>query len=213
MNMASKEQRMEWAHEAFHKGQFKSKTACTKAFDLNENTFRNRLNGISSRKDSIANSRKLSDLEEETLSKWILDMAERGLPPQISRVRYLAKLLLSARLKNPSTAFISKRWVSQFVERPPEIKSKYNCRYDYQRAKREDPKDISEWFALVRNTIEKYGILEQDIYNMDVTGFQMGVISTSKVFCGSETRNKHARSIQPGNREWVTSVVTVNSTG
>ena len=48
---------------------------------------------------------------------------------------------------------------------------------------------------------------------MDETGFQMGVISTAKVVCGSETRESHAKTIQPGNREWVTAIVAVNATG
>ena len=48
---------------------------------------------------------------------------------------------------------------------------------------------------------------------MDETGFQMGVASTSKVICGSETRDSHARSIQPGNREWITIIVAINATG
>lgn len=30
----------------------------------------------------------------------------------------------------------------------------------------------------------------------------MGVASVAKVTCGSETRDSHAISIQPGNREW-----------
>jgi hypothetical protein len=36
------------------------------------------------------------------------------------------------------------------------------------------------------NVIGKYGILDEDIYNFDETGFQMGVISTVKVVTGSE---------------------------
>ena len=48
---------------------------------------------------------------------------------------------------------------------------------------------------------------------MDETGFQMGVASTAKVICGSETRESHARSIQPGNREWVTIIIAINAAG
>lgn len=46
---------------------------------------------------------------------------------------------------------------------------------------------------------------------MDETGFQVGVISTSKVICGSETREKHAKAIQPGNCQWATAIVAVNA--
>ena len=47
---------------------------------------------------------------------------------------------------------------------------------------------------------------------MDETGFQMGVASTAKVICGSETRDSHAKSIQPGNREWIT-IIAINASG
>jgi hypothetical protein len=40
----------------------------------------------------------LTDTEETTLSKWILDMDRRGLPSRILTVPYLAQLLLSGRL-------------------------------------------------------------------------------------------------------------------
>ena len=90
---------------------------------------------------------------------------------------------------------------------------KYTHKYDYQRAKCEDPELIKGWFNRVQETIQRYGILEQDIYNMDESGFQMGVASTAKVICGSETRDSHAKSIQPGNREWITIIIAINTSG
>ncbi|KKA23088.1 hypothetical protein T310_2814 [Rasamsonia emersonii CBS 393.64] len=71
----------------------------------------------------------------------------------------------------------------------------------HQRALCEDPKIINEWFQVVHNTIAKYGIAEQDIYNFDETSFMMGMISTAKVVTGSEIRGR-PRLLQPGNREW-----------
>ena len=48
---------------------------------------------------------------------------------------------------------------------------------------------------------------------MDETGFQMGVASTAKVICGSETRDSHAKSIQPGNHEWITAIIAISASG
>ena len=142
-------------------------------------------------------------------------MDKHGLPLQLPTVSYLAQLLLSARLAQSSTQAITigGHWVNQFIKRHPELKSKCTRKYDYQRAKCEDPKLIKAWFARVQETIEKNGILMEDIYNMDETGFQMGVASTAKVVCGSETKQSHAKALQPGNREWVTAIVAVNAAG
>jgi len=68
------------------------------------------------------------------------------------------------------------------------------------------------WFKLVQDTISKYSVPEEDIYNLDETGFQMGVISTSKVTTTSERRGR-PRTIQPGNRECVTAIEAVNAKG
>ena len=121
----------------------------------------------------------------------------------------MADLLLSERGESP----IRKNWTSNFIKRHTEIKAKFSRKYDYKRAKCEDPKIIQEWFSLVRNVVAKYGILEQDIYNFDEAGFAMGVIATAKVVTSSESKNSRTKTIQPGNREWVSIIQGVNSYG
>ena len=59
--------------------------------------------------------------------------------------------------------------------------------------------------------VAKYGITDEDIYNFDETGFQMGVISTSKVVTAAE--KARTNSIQPGNREQVTVIESIQATG
>ena len=211
MEIESKERRIQLALDAYKKGQFKSLQSVSLAFDVPRTTLRRRIGGIASQAEKNANCQKLSNTEESTLSAWILDMAGRGLPLQLSTVRHLAQLLLSARLS--SFQPVGECWVKRFIQRHPELKSKYTRKYDYQRAKCEDSQLIKDWFKRVEETIEKYGIVQEDIYNMDETGFQMGVTSTAKVVCGFETKQSHVKALQPGNREWVTSIVAINASG
>ncbi|RJE17446.1 Pogo transposable element, partial [Aspergillus sclerotialis] len=70
---------------------------------------------------------------------------------------------------------------SAFVNRRPELRTRYSRRYNYQRAKNEDPKALREWFNTVQRVINENRILPEDIYNFDETGFAMGLISTAKV--------------------------------
>ena len=72
-------------------------------------------------------------------------------------------------------------WVRNFINRHDSVKSKYSRKYDYQWAQCKDLKILNTWFKLVQKTIAKYGILTEDIYNFDETGFQMGVAATAKV--------------------------------
>lgn len=83
---------------------------------------------------------------------------------------------------------VGKHWASNFVKPQPELRTRSFRRFDYQRAKCEDPAIIQVWFDLVRNIIAKYGITESDIYNFDETGFMMGVIGNGMVVTAAQRR-------------------------
>ena len=117
-------------------------------------------------------------------------MDQRGLAPRPDSVQQMANLLLEKRSNSNSNNQVGKRWVINFVRRHQALQTRYNRKYDYQRAKCEDPQVIRDWFRLVESTIAEYGIQEEDIYNFDETGFQMGVISTAKVITGAERSNR-----------------------
>ncbi|TVY72482.1 hypothetical protein Focb16_v012904 [Fusarium oxysporum f. sp. cubense] len=120
----------------------------------------------------------------------------------------MANRLLADRDASP----VGKRWAINFIKRQPQLKTCFQRRYDYQRAKCEDPIAIRNWFRLVQNTIAKYGIRSDDIWNFDETGFMMGVISSGIVITSSE-RHGNPKSVQPGNREWVTAIQAINAEG
>ena len=209
--LAQKEGRIALAIQALKRGQVSSVNAAAKMYDVAESILQGCIKGINARCDSIPINRKLTTTEESTLIDWILSIDQRGLPLGAQSVRQMANLLLQSRSQD-KTVTVGDCWVYNFVQRNDSLQSKYNRKYDYQRAKCEDPVIIRDWFRLVRNTIEKYGILDEDIFNFDETGFQMGVISTAKVITGAE-RSQKPKSIQPGNREWVTVIDCIASSG
>ncbi|KAF6515843.1 hypothetical protein HZS61_004584 [Fusarium oxysporum f. sp. conglutinans] len=167
-----------------------------------------RQEGMQSRRDWIPKSRKLSDLEEQTIIEFILDLDSRGFPPRLRGVEDMANRLLADRDEPP----VGKRWASNFVKRHKELETRFFRRYNYQRARCEDPTIIRDWFRLMENTIAKYGIQLDDIYNFDETGFMMGVIASGMVVTGAERRGR-TKSVQPGNREWITVIQAINAEG
>ncbi|KFY27925.1 hypothetical protein V491_00700 [Pseudogymnoascus sp. VKM F-3775] len=120
----------------------------------------------------------------------------------------MADLLLS----ECDTSPVGQNWTTNFIKCHTELKSKFSQKYDYKRALYKDPVIIGEWFELVRNIIAKYGIVDNDIYNFDEAGFQMGVIGTTRVVTSSESRNR-PKKVQPGNREWVSIIQGIASYG
>ncbi|KAL1953291.1 hypothetical protein VTO42DRAFT_3036 [Malbranchea cinnamomea] len=152
------------------------------------------------RQNAQLRNRKLFVTEELTLKQWILFIGERGKPPRVATVREMANILLANRdesITPPPTVGVN--WVNNFM-RCNQLESRFSRKYDYRRALCEDLNIIQEWFRLVQNTIGKYGILPEDIYNFDEVGFLMGVIAITRVVTGSE-KNLHLNLIQPGNRE------------
>ncbi|XP_044720074.1 helix-turn-helix, psq domain-containing protein [Hirsutella rhossiliensis] len=171
-----REERVLLAVKAYQQGQFDSTHKAATAYDVPQSTVSGRLRGARPRRDAQMNSQKLTATEETALVQWVLSMDERGMPPTVVYTRRMANLLLSeARPRN-----CRRDWVRKFVGRHNEIKAKYSRRYDYQRAKCEDPKTIQERYDRVAMAKQKWGILDENVYNFDETGFQMGVIATAR---------------------------------
>ncbi|CAG8971612.1 hypothetical protein HYALB_00008005 [Hymenoscyphus albidus] len=171
-------------------------------------TLLNRTHGILSRQDSIAKSRKLTEIEEMVIVRDILDLDSRSFPPRVRCVEDMANRILSER----GAGRVGKNWTSNFVRRQPELKTRFNRRIDYQRVQCENSDAYNAWFRLVRNIIDKYGIQEEDIYNFDETGFCMGQITSEMVVTSTE-RLSRPRTVQQGNREWATVIQGVGSYG
>lgn len=69
-----------------------------------------------------------------------------------------------------------------------------------------------KWFNLVQETIMQYCIAFEDIYNFDETGFSMGFTATTRAITWAEYYSRRS-VLRHGNREWVTSIKTINATG
>ena len=150
-------------------------------------------------------------MKKKALSKHLLDADKRGFSIRPEFLRGIAQVLLHECTQDPTTT-IGVNWASTFIKRHPALRTQYNWRITYQRAKQEDPKVIKPWFMTVHKAIQEHGIHEDDIWNFDETGFAMGLCSTSKVITAVERSERPQRVIQ-GNREWVTIIECVSSKG
>jgi DDE superfamily endonuclease/Tc5 transposase-like DNA-binding protein/Psq-like protein len=208
---ANQEGKVLLALEDIKKGQIKSLRAAAKLYEIPFSTLQERAAGVSSRVDIYHHRQKLTQLEEDSLTKWILSMDSRGAAPRPSTVREMANILLAARGETPPTT-VGKNWPSTFIQRRDEIRTRFSRRYDYQRALNEDPRSIRAWFESVKRVVEENGILAEDIYNFDETGFAMGLISSQKVVTRAEYYGRRS-ILQPGNREWVTAIEAICADG
>ena len=182
MSSTSKEARVILTLAALQNDKKLSLRAMTKLYNVPVTTLYYRRAGRLARRDLLANSRRLTDSEEKAIVQYVLELYTRSFPPRLCGVEDMANQLLRVRDAPP----VGKLWAHNCVKRQPELRTRYTRRYDYQRAKCEDPKVIGEWFALVRNVKAKYGIVDDDIYNFDETGFMMGIIFAGMVATTSD---------------------------
>jgi hypothetical protein len=209
---AQKEGRLALSKQALQTSQKLSQRKVAKLYNIPRSTLQGRVNGSLPQAAANAQKRKLYPTEEQSLVQWILDLDQRGFPPYIIDVRRMADNLLAARGQEPPPQSVGQKWVSRFIKRQPELQTKWSRKFHSQRARSEDPAAISAWFKLVEETRQSYGILDGDTYNFDETGFMMGIAATSKVVTSSETIGR-AATIQPGDREWVTTIECINASG
>src|SRR4030088_712835 len=92
--------------------------AAAKIYGVHHTKLSSRKRGRKERRDTIANSRKLTDLEESVLVQYILDMATKGFPPRVSIVGDMANRLLATR----HASRVGTRWASSFINRRPELR-------------------------------------------------------------------------------------------
>jgi hypothetical protein len=209
-NLVEQEGRIQLAISALKKQEISSIRRAATTFNVPLSTLHNRLSGRQHRIEQRANGHRLSKNQEASLVEWILSRDARGVAPRPSHVAEMANILLH---EEDSTAQpIGKNWVSSFIKRHDEVKSRFARRYNYSRAKCEDPRTIKAWFKQLEEVRKQWGIQDEDIFNFDETGFAMGLISTTKVVTRASMPGK-PHLIQPGNREWVTTIECMNSSG
>ena len=168
VNSSYKEGRLELAVQAFQNNQFSSIRAAARAYDVPRDTLRRRLAGIQPKRHSTPKNRLLTPTEEQQLTERVLSMDQRGMPPTFASVRAMASLLAS---EHGQPIQPGKCWVRNYINRNDALKSKYNRKYDYQRSKCEDPAILRAWFETYLRVKTEYGILDEDTYNFDETGF------------------------------------------
>jgi hypothetical protein len=208
MSVVTQEARIILAIEAIRTSKNLSRRKAAKLYRVPESSLRLRMNGHLSLLERRPANIKLSKLEEEVIVRNILDMDSRGFAPRLAGVEDMANFILESR----GGKRVGKLWAHRFVQRQPDLKTRFNRVYDFQRALCEDPELIGAWFRLVLNMRAKYGVLDCDFYNFDETGFMMGVICPAMVVTRADRRGR-GKAVQPGNREWATAIACINSEG
>ena len=174
-------------------------------------TLRNHIQGKQSIQAFNANKQLLTPAEEEKIVELLLVSSNRSQPYDYDRIAYTANQILAARSESTPRR-VGPSWVGRFVQRHHEkLKTYWSKPLDSQRAKCLNPESVKSWFALVKEHVVDAGILPENIYGMDESGFPPSNQGTKQVVGQRGMKLQHKQG--SANRENVTALVTVCADG
>ena len=94
-------------------------------------------------------------------------MGHRGVPLHASAVALHTSAILGH--------LIGEQWVHRFHLRHPDIKTKWTSNLEKCRAQALNPAAAQGFYDILEEVRDKYGITEENTYNMDEKGVQMGI--------------------------------------
>ena len=97
MPQRSNESQINLAIQAIQKDPKLAVRRAASIFHVAESTLRHRMSGRRARTDIPSNSRRLTNLEENVIATYIIDLDSRGFAPRIPDVEEMANVVLAAR--------------------------------------------------------------------------------------------------------------------
>ena len=157
---------------------------------------------------------RLSKEQEKALCHYIDTLEQLNVKPLARMIQSSANSILKSTHTNLDTPppTVSEKWLNRWLGRHPEYKKRRSRAIELDRKRAEDHEVIQEWFQKLHRTIQNHGILKEDIYNFDETGFNIGVGRDQWII----TRDFNTKKPHIGmnsNREYVTVVEAVNTDG
>jgi Tc5 transposase DNA-binding domain len=159
--------------------------------------------------DNGGHNKCLNDEEDRALCAYIDFADEIGLPIREKTFIVAANSILRKHYSNSPSA--SKMWASRWLSRHPEYNKKYRKPLAAIRKNIHDIEGLERWFSKLQTIREEYGIVDQDIHNMDETGFRIGVGRKHKVITRAGCKRQYLAD--PDNRDYVTSIESISTAG
>ena len=128
-------------------GEKPSIRAAAEHYGLKYETLRDRKRGTKTRLESHEDQQNLTIAEEEAIEEWIAKVDGFGWPPRIEYVRHMAiGFIRSHGIRNPK---IGGHWITRFLDRHPDLASRFTNRLDKQRAFANNPEVLLDFFKQV----------------------------------------------------------------
>ena len=161
-----------------------------------------------------ASKQRLKPADDAILLQYIIELANRGFPLSYRRIAEHANELLQARSEKEEEDFepVGKNWSERWVEQhATELAPYWSRTLDKVRGKAVNPITNAAWWKMYREIVEEHGILPENIWTADETGFSTGQAARERVIAKKGKSVQH--QVRGGSRENITALVSVSVVG
>jgi hypothetical protein len=182
-------------------------TAC-RIFKVPETTLRTSLKWRTRKLAHGGQNKVLTTAQSEALKKWILEQYYQGLGTTRNMIFSTVCQLRSKHLQPlPSPSWLTK-YIKNELQEYHFITTKPIA---LQRTRAQDEPTITKWFKEHLEFVQEYNIEPESIWNMDETGFRIGIPGGEKVMVPRAVNALYTPS--PENRTSITILETVSAVG
>jgi len=213
-----REEMLENTVERIQAGEFESIGQAVRETGFPKTTLHRRLHGAKPRNKAQEERQNLTEVEEKELARWITLCTVSGRAPIPEVVREMAEGIRRRRVKGVNESGmeivtyepIGKRWVGRFLNRFPHLQTERGKKIDAVRMEASE-EEYRDYFQKLLATIDEFEVSPENIYNMDETGFNIGVAEDRNVIVDGTVSIRY--QAQGGRQEWVTSVDCICADG
>ncbi len=210
---------MEEAVDAVRKKIFPTAYAAEKRYGVSKTTIPSRQKGKTKRRREAHEDEQLLSKEEKgALVKWCQELTRAGFPLLHAWLREMVQEIQYSRtasVNTPGGALVSYppigiHWTQRFLQCHPDLKSVFCRQLELARWTHSTRRTVEKWFRAFRKATK--GILLGNIYNMDETGFLIGILARAQVIIDASTCTTPYRT-HPGRQEWVSVLECICANG
>ncbi|KAM4067518.1 DDE superfamily endonuclease [Hirsutella rhossiliensis] len=149
------------------------------------------------------------EAQEKALCRYIDRLDNVNLAVRVEFVTDAANCILRERSGQSGAPTVGLNWTSRFLKRHGYFKKRQK-KLHAERQVSEDITRVNEYFQRLQQVVEDNGIPAEDIWNMDETGFRIGVGKDQLIV----TKRKRAHYFGiPENRESATAIEAISANG
>jgi hypothetical protein len=167
------------------------------------------LQGVPSSSSRGGHNKKLCLVQDTILKDYLVIYYNIGRGANLQRIIAAANSILRCDGQIPNA---TKRWAKRWITRYSDfLKTLREKPLSAKRRATHNREDIEKHFQEYRRYRDKWGVLDDDIYNFDETGYQIGVTARDMVIIPIGIEAVYVDN--PENRELVTSIEYIRASG